>query len=380
MTRRAGGGQHVAHRTPPCRQPVSRSRVSRADSRAVAWRRHAGPRRAVPCADDCRRPGRLRLTVLGCSTAVPHPASPAAGFLVEWDETAVLLDVGQGVVQPARARRRPARAGRRSSSATCTPTTTSTWPACATSSRGASAAPRRLPVHLPPGGGDRLDALAEAISERPGFFDDAFDIDEYDPDAAARDRAADDPLPPRPALRPGLGDVRSRRPTAPASSTPATPGRATRWSSSRAAPTCCSSRPPSETTRDDDPERGHLTADEAIDLARPRGGPRDAARPLRARPPRARSRRCASASPAIDPAGRRRPGADASSRPRLVVAPTRASGPAQEIVRTGCAAAWAARTLIRRRRPGRSRSAPGPPDRARAGRPPARRRRHPGGP
>ena len=42
----------------------------------------------------------------------------------------------------------------------------------------------RLPVHLPPGGGSRLDYLASAISERPGFFDAAYAIDEFDPDAA----------------------------------------------------------------------------------------------------------------------------------------------------------------------------------------------------
>ena len=43
---------------------------------------------------------------------------------------------------------------------------------------------RALPVHLPPGGRSRLDDLAAAISERPGFFDDSYAIDEYDPDAA----------------------------------------------------------------------------------------------------------------------------------------------------------------------------------------------------
>jgi ribonuclease BN (tRNA processing enzyme) len=38
-----------------------------------------------------------------------------------------------------------------------------------------------LPVHLPPGGRNRIDALATAISERAGFFDDAYAIREYDP-------------------------------------------------------------------------------------------------------------------------------------------------------------------------------------------------------
>ena len=41
----------------------------------------------------------LRLTVLGCSTAAPHPGSPAAGFLVEWGATALMLDVGQGAIR-----------------------------------------------------------------------------------------------------------------------------------------------------------------------------------------------------------------------------------------------------------------------------------------
>jgi ribonuclease BN (tRNA processing enzyme) len=39
----------------------------------------------------------------------------------------------------------------------------------------------RLPVHLPPGGRARLDALAEAVSERAAFFDAAFAAVEYDP-------------------------------------------------------------------------------------------------------------------------------------------------------------------------------------------------------
>ena len=39
-------------------------------------------------------------------------------------------------------------------------------------------------VHLPPGGRARLGALADAISERAGFFETAFDIVEYDPTTA----------------------------------------------------------------------------------------------------------------------------------------------------------------------------------------------------
>lgn len=127
-------------------------------------------------------PGRLRLTVLGCSNALPHPDAPSAGFLVEWDETAVLLDVGQGVADGLGRVADPRRlagvvighmhadhfldlVGVRY---------LFPW---------AGAASSRLPVHLPPGGRTRLNDLSSAISERPGFFDAAFAIDEYDPGA-----------------------------------------------------------------------------------------------------------------------------------------------------------------------------------------------------
>lgn len=124
---------------------------------------------------------RLRVTVLGCSSAAPHPDSPAAGFLVEWADTALLLDVGQGVVRRLERLMDPTRltaaivghmhadhyldlAGMRY---------LFLW---------GEPSPRRLPVHLPPGGRARLDALATAISERPGFFDAAYDAQEFDPD------------------------------------------------------------------------------------------------------------------------------------------------------------------------------------------------------
>jgi ribonuclease BN (tRNA processing enzyme) len=125
---------------------------------------------------------RLRLTVLGCSTAAPHPATPTAGYLVEWGSTAVLLDCGQGVI--------------RNLQKVLDPHDLSgivighmhadhyldivglrylyPW---------GEPSPVRLPIHLPPGGRARLDALSKAVSERDGFFDAAFDAREYDPDS-----------------------------------------------------------------------------------------------------------------------------------------------------------------------------------------------------
>lgn len=124
--------------------------------------------------------GGLRLTVLGNASAAPHLDSPAAGFLVEWETTRVLLDVGQGVVRALQDIMDPHDldavvighmhadhyldlAGMRY---------LFPW---------GEPAPHPLPVNLPPGGRGKLDALATAISERVGFFDDAYAIREYHP-------------------------------------------------------------------------------------------------------------------------------------------------------------------------------------------------------
>ncbi len=124
---------------------------------------------------------RLRLTVLGNSTAVPHPESAAAGYLVEWGDTAVLLDAGQGVIRSLQDRLDPHKL-----SAVVIGHMHADHSLDLVGLRylypwGERAADP-LRVHLPPGGRMRLDALATGISERVGFFDDAYAIDEYDPD------------------------------------------------------------------------------------------------------------------------------------------------------------------------------------------------------
>ena len=203
--------------------------------------------------------------MLGCSTAVPDPASPAAGYLVEWDRTAVLLDVGQGVVRRLENVLDPRElagvvvghmhadhyldlAGLRYVYPWGEPATVP------------------LPVHLPPGGSGRLETLATAISERPGFFDAAYDIDEYDPEV---------PLEIGPLT---IRFVRGRH------YVPA-------WGMAIEAPdgarlVYTGDTGPSDTmiefardadlllveaalksAREDDPERGHLTPEEAIELA-----------------------------------------------------------------------------------------------------------------
>ena len=225
---------------------------------------------------------RLRLTVLGCSTAAPHPASPTAGFLVEWGDTALLLDVGQGVIRNLQRVLDPLDltgviighmhadhyldvVGLRYLFPWGVP------------------AEVPLPMHLPPGGRQRLDALAMAISERVGFFDAAFDAVEYDPDSTVT-----------------VGDLQVRfvrgRHYVPA------------WGVVVEAPNGArlaytGDTGPSDAVAEklrgadlllvelalndskfDDLERGHLTADEALDMAR-------ASRPVR---------RCSSTTPRSD--------------------------------------------------------------------------------
>jgi ribonuclease BN (tRNA processing enzyme) len=211
-------------------------------------------------------PGRFRLTVLGCSNALPHPAWPASGYLLEWESTAILLDVGQGVVRRLERLLDP-----RSLSGVIVGHMHADHYLDLAGLRylypWAGQAPTPLPLYLPPGGHDRLTTLASAISERPGFFDDAFDVTEYD--------SAE-------TLRIGPVTVRFHR------SRHYVPA----WAVSLEGPdgtvvAYTGDTGPSDemiefvrgadlllveaalrSAADDDPARGHLTVDEAIELAR----------------------------------------------------------------------------------------------------------------
>jgi ribonuclease BN (tRNA processing enzyme) len=216
---------------------------------------------------------RLRLTVLGCSTAAPHPATPTAGYLVEWGSTAILLDCGQGVIRALQRLMDP-----HDLSAIVIGHMHADHYLDIVGLRylfpWGEPSPDPLPIHLPPGGRARLDSLSKAVSERDGFFDAAFDAREYQPDGDLQ-----------------IGELRVRmvkgRHYVPA------------WGvvidapdGSRLAYTGDTGPSASveEGVRDadlllvesalglaahDDPERGHLTPEEAIELAR-RSGARSA--------------------------------------------------------------------------------------------------------
>ena len=209
---------------------------------------------------------RLRLTVLGCSTAAPDPATPTAGFLVEWDRTALLLDVGQGVIRNLQKVLDP-----HALTAIIVGHMHADHYLDVVGLRylypWGERAPDPLAIHLPPGGRSRFDALSKAVSERDGFFDAAFDAVEYDPDAVLQ-----------------VGDlsvrfVRGRHYVpawgvfveAPDGTTLAYTGDTGPSASVEAAHRGADLMLVEAALRDaahDDEERGHLTAPEAIELAR----------------------------------------------------------------------------------------------------------------
>jgi ribonuclease BN (tRNA processing enzyme) len=122
----------------------------------------------------------VRLTIVGSGTSQPQPETPASGLLVESDTTAVLVDCGQGTVRELMAIRDP-----RELDAIVIGHMHADHYIDLVSLRyllpWEGVAGAHVPVLLPPGGKARLDALATAISERPRFFDDAYSILEYDP-------------------------------------------------------------------------------------------------------------------------------------------------------------------------------------------------------
>ncbi|MDP9483879.1 MAG: MBL fold metallo-hydrolase [Chloroflexota bacterium] len=122
----------------------------------------------------------MRLTVLGCGPAAPQPDTPASGLLVQSGSTAILLDCGQGVAARLLGRLEPA-----ALSAVVIGHMHADHfidlAALRYSFPWGESSAERLPVLLPPGGLARFAQLAGVVSERPGFFDDAFDVHEYDP-------------------------------------------------------------------------------------------------------------------------------------------------------------------------------------------------------
>jgi ribonuclease BN (tRNA processing enzyme) len=129
---------------------------------------------------DRLRARSVRLTVIGSGTSQPQPETPASGLLIETESTALLVDCGQGIIRELLGVRDP-----RELDAIVIGHMHADHYIDLVSLRyllpWEGVAGAHLPVLLPPGGKARLDALATGISERPTFFDDAYSVLEYDP-------------------------------------------------------------------------------------------------------------------------------------------------------------------------------------------------------
>lgn len=120
-----------------------------------------------------------RVTIVGSGTSEPHPATPASGILVETASTGVLIDCGQGVIRGLMPTRDP-----RGLDAVVIGHLHADHFIDLVSLRylfpWSDYSGRRIPILLPPGGRQRMKELAAAIGEREGFFDDAFELLEYE--------------------------------------------------------------------------------------------------------------------------------------------------------------------------------------------------------
>ena len=123
----------------------------------------------------------MRLTILGTGSARPVGDSAQSGMLVEADGTVALFDVGSGIASQVEAHLGAAKLSALFVGHFHADHWIDIGPLRYRFPWG-EPAPRRLPVYLPPGGREKLEHLAAAIAERPGFFEPAFAITEYESD------------------------------------------------------------------------------------------------------------------------------------------------------------------------------------------------------
>jgi ribonuclease BN (tRNA processing enzyme) len=123
----------------------------------------------------------MRLTILGTGSARPVGDSAQSGMLVEADGTFVLFDVGSGIASRVEAYLGAARLSALFVGHFHADHWIDIGPLRYRFPWG-EPAPKQLPVFLPPGGHDKLEHLAAAIAERPGFFEPAFAVTEYESD------------------------------------------------------------------------------------------------------------------------------------------------------------------------------------------------------
>lgn len=129
--------------------------------------------------------GALEVTVVGAAPSAPQPDGQGSGLLIRSSSTALLVDIGPGVVPRLAAAMDPYRL----SAIVVTHLHADHFLDLVSYRYGLpwlGVADGRVPVFVPPGGAAQLETLAAAISEGADFFTRALDVREYDPAAAIR--------------------------------------------------------------------------------------------------------------------------------------------------------------------------------------------------
>ena len=121
----------------------------------------------------------MRLTILGTGTARPVGDTPQSGVLVEASDTTILFDIGSGIASQLEKRMNATELSALFVGHFHADHWIDIGPLRYRFPWG-EPAPQPLPLYLPPGGRDKLLHLAEAIAERPTFFDPAYAITEYE--------------------------------------------------------------------------------------------------------------------------------------------------------------------------------------------------------
>lgn len=130
-------------------------------------------------------PRSIEVTVIGSGPSAPQPDSPGSGLLICAGDDSLLLDCGPGVTSRLARVQDP----RDLTAVVITHLHADHFLDLVSLRYGlpwAGVEGRRIAVHLPPGGAARLVALADVISEAPDFFTRALDVLEYDPERPLR--------------------------------------------------------------------------------------------------------------------------------------------------------------------------------------------------
>ena len=208
----------------------------------------------------------MRLTVVGSGTSQPQPETPASGLLIETETTAILVDCGQGIIRELMAIRDP-----RELDAIVIGHMHADHYIDLVSLRyllpWEGVAGAHIPVLLPPGrqGPDRR--ARDGDQRAAGVLRRCLQRPRVRPGPSAPRRRPDDLVRPGPALRARPGAASSAGPTARRIAISGDTGPSAAFAAAARGADLVVAEATLADAELDDPRRGHLTAEEALEMA-----------------------------------------------------------------------------------------------------------------